>query len=168
MESFENLVEQYEPLIHKVMRSLHIYKNKDEFYQIGLITLWEAANQFQPEKGSFTNYVYTCMKGRFLSEMTKSNRFYNRFVSGDDAIWNVMEAPISRVPLEMNLLLSYCTSSDLSDKQTKWVIYTFIHQLTVLEIAELENVSVSAVKAWRSAATKKLKKYLSEHHLFES
>jgi hypothetical protein len=33
LESFEQLTKQYTPMIHKIINSLHIYKNRDEFFQ---------------------------------------------------------------------------------------------------------------------------------------
>ncbi|MDP4171531.1 MAG: sigma factor, partial [Bacillota bacterium] len=63
MESFEELSEQYTPMIHKIMNTLHIFKNKEEFYQLGLIALWEANERFDPQKGSFTTFAYSYIKG---------------------------------------------------------------------------------------------------------
>ena len=52
-------------------------------------------------------------------------------------------------------ILSFCDG--LTENQKKWVLYTVIDDLSVKEIAEKENVSVSAVKAWRRGAKQKLK-----------
>jgi RNA polymerase sigma factor (sigma-70 family) len=60
VESFDQLVVQYQPMIHKIIKPLHM----DEFYQTGLIGLWEAAHAFDVRKGSFSNYAYTCIKGK--------------------------------------------------------------------------------------------------------
>lgn len=155
MESFEQLAEQYEPMIHKIMSTLHIYKNKEEFRQLGLISLWEAQQNFNPEKGNFSSYAYTCMKGKFLSEMTEFNKQEERSVHPKEEFWEFIEDPFIKQPLEGKLILSYCGS--LTPHQTKWVLYTFIHNLTISEIAEKENVSISAVKAWRKGAKLKLK-----------
>lgn len=155
MESFEKLAEQYEPMIHKIMRTLHIYKNQEEFLQLGRIGLWEAWRGFDPEKGNFTNYAYTYIKGKFLSEMTKNTKHEERNVHLADEYWEVIEDPSLEQPFEVKFILSYCDG--LTPNQTKWVLYTCIDFLTISEIAEKENVSVSAVKAWRKGARAKLK-----------
>lgn len=155
MESFERLATQYEPMIHKIMKTLHIYKNQEEFLQLGLISLWEASQGFDPEKGNFTNYAYTYIKGKFLSEMTKTNKLEERSFYPKDEFWEVIEDPSAEQPFEVNFILTYC--DDLTRNQTKWVLYTCIDNLTISEIAEMENVSVSAVKAWRKGARAKLK-----------
>lgn len=155
MESFEHLSLQYQPMIHKIMRTLHIYKNIDEYYQIGLIALWEANNRFEPDKGNFTTYAYTYIKGRILNEMSKSIKIEEKMVYPNEEFWKYMEDLCTIHPFEESLLLSYCTS--LTENQTKWVMYSFMQNLTIKEIAELEKVSPSAVKSWRAGARERLK-----------
>lgn len=46
-------------MIYQIIRSLHIYKNEEEFYQIGLIGLWEAQQRFDEQKGRFFNFAYS-------------------------------------------------------------------------------------------------------------
>ncbi|MDQ0974630.1 DNA-directed RNA polymerase specialized sigma subunit [Neobacillus niacini] len=53
MESFDELVVQYQPMIHKIIQSLHIYRNEDEFYQTGLIGLWKLHRLSMNEKAAF-------------------------------------------------------------------------------------------------------------------
>ncbi|MFO1444365.1 sigma-70 family RNA polymerase sigma factor [Bacillus sp. Bva_UNVM-123] len=161
MESFEQLVKQYENMIHKIMHTLHIYKNQEEFFQLGLIALWEANERFDPEKGIFSNFAYSYIKGRFMSEMTKNNKDKERIVYKTEEFWNVIEDPSIEQPFEVKFLLSYCEA--LTDKQTKWVLYTCIDDLSVAEIAGKEGVSISAVKAWRKGAKDKLKGILDIH-----
>ena len=93
MESFEQLAEQYTPMIYKIMNSLHIYKNRDEFFQLGFISLWEALQRFDANKGDFTNYAYTYIKGKFLSEMTKNSKHQAQTVYRGDEFWEIIEAP---------------------------------------------------------------------------
>lgn len=45
----------------------------------------------------------------------------------------------------------------LTKKQWKWVQYTFIAQLSVKEIMEIEGVSSFAVKAWGAEVRRKLR-----------
>jgi len=155
MESFNQLVKQYENMIHKVMHSLNIYKNKDEFYQIGLIALWEANERFDPEKGPFTSFAYAYIKGRLMTELTKNSKEEERSVYPKEEFWNVIEDPVIEQPFEKKFLLTFCEA--LTENQTKWVLYTCIDCLSIAEIAEREGVSVSAVKAWRKGAKTKLR-----------
>ncbi|HAQ06383.1 MAG TPA: RNA polymerase subunit sigma-24 [Bacillus bacterium] len=155
MDSFDQLAQQYEPMIHKIIRSLNIYKNKEEYFHSGLIGLWEAAKAFNPEKGEFTNYAYSYIKGQILNEMNRNNKQDERCIHPKEEYWETVKDENPESPLEIEFLLSYC--QDLTERETKWVIYTCVEFLSVREIAEKEHVSLSAVKQWRNGAKRKLK-----------
>jgi RNA polymerase sigma factor (sigma-70 family) len=160
MENFDQLAKQYEPMIHKIIRSLNIYKNKEEYFHIGLVGLWEASETFDPAKGEFSNYAYSYIKGQILNEMNRINLREERSVYPKEEYWETIEEQNPGNPLEMEILLSSCQT--LTEKETKWVIYTCFEFLSVKEIAEKEQVSISAVKQWRNGAKKKLQKEFIE------
>jgi RNA polymerase sigma factor (sigma-70 family) len=160
VESFDQLAEQYTAMIHKIIHSLHIYKNVEEFYQIGLIGLWEARKSFDVTKGDFTSYAYLYIKGRLLSELTKASNHWEHTVFPKEEYWETVEEYHAEQPCEIQVLLSYCEG--LTKNQVKWVVYTFIDDLSVREIAAKERVSVSAVKQWRNGAREKIKTHCCE------
>lgn len=155
MESFELLSQQYKPMIHKIINMLHIYKNKEEYFQHGLVALWEASMRFDPCKGNFTNYAYTYIKGSLQTELSKVHKYEEKSVYPSEEYWETVEDLLTNIPLEEEILLSYCRT--LTENQKKWVLYTALCDLSVKEIAEIENVSLSAVKSWRAGARGKLK-----------
>lgn len=154
MESFDQLARQYEPMIHKIIHSLHIYKRRDDFVHIGLISLWEASLSYDITKGEFKNYAYSFIRGRILQEMNRNNKYEERSIYPKDEYWETVEDNSLVTPLEEEFLLSYCKG--LTEKETKWVLYTCIDFLSIREISEKENVSLSAVKQWRKGAKQKL------------
>jgi DNA-directed RNA polymerase len=156
MEGFDQLEEQFRPMIYKMIHSLHIYKNIDEFFQIGLIGLWEAAQSFHLSRGNFTCYAYKFIKGRLLSELKKANKRDERYVFPKEEYWETIGDSMEEQPCEIDMLLSYC--GEMTDKQKMWVVYTFMEDLSINEIACKENVSISAVKQWRKGAQEKLKR----------
>lgn len=160
MESFEHVSVQYTPMIHKIISSLNIFMNKDEYFQVGLIGLWEAYQKFDPEKGGFTGYAYSTIKGSIMMEMSSVNRYAERESPVSDD-WEFMEDVYVPLLMEEDILLSYCQNAKLTDNQTKWVICTFLQELTVAEIAEIEQVSLGAVKKWRAGAKEKLRNIYS-------
>ena len=155
MDNFDELLEQYKPMIHRILQSLSIYRNREEFYQTAVIALWEAQQGFNAEKGSFTNYAYSYIKGRLLLALTKSSRYEAENVYPKEEYWELVEDAGSDSPLEVEQLLSYCEG--LSEKETKWVVGTFVENLSIREIADREEVSVSAVKQWKLSALRKLR-----------
>ncbi|WP_144461203.1 sigma-70 family RNA polymerase sigma factor [Siminovitchia fortis] len=155
MEGFTELAEQYRPMIYHIMHSLNIYKNEDEFYQIALIALWEAHARFDPEKGKFSTFAYSYMKGRMMTELTRQSKAEEGNAYPDDAFWETKKDEREQPPLQLATLLSYCDG--LTKKQKQWVVYTFYFGMSVKEIAEEEKVSLSAVKKWRAGAMEKIK-----------
>jgi RNA polymerase sigma factor (sigma-70 family) len=154
LEKFEDLHRQYDLMIHKIIHTLHIYKNKTEYYQTGLIALWEAHQKFNPEKGAFPAYAYSYVRGRILSQLTIENRNEEKSIFKETEFFDMIEDEQVNDGLAEEFLFSYCL--DLTENQRKWVMYTCLHMLTVSEIAEVENVSLSAVKKWRKGAKDKL------------
>lgn len=157
VENFHEVVEQYEPMIYHIMNSLSIYKDRDEYYQIGLIALWESWKKFDSKKGSFLSFSYTSIKGRILIELAKARKRDERNSYPKEEFWEFL-IDESEDPLELATLLTYCHG--LTATQKKWVILTFYYGLTMTEIAIKENVTYSAVKKWRNKAMKELKRKL--------
>lgn len=153
MEHFNEIIKQYEPMIHKIIRTLGIYKNQKEFFQTGLIALWQAAERYDQERGTFSSFAYSYIKGHLLTEMTRRNKHDEHYVCVDDESWELFPDLTCQLPFEWEDL----NCEGLTDKEKKWLMYTVIHGLTIKEIATLENVSLSAVKLWRSGARKRLR-----------
>jgi RNA polymerase sigma factor (sigma-70 family) len=156
MESFEKLVTQYDKMIHSIIHSLHIYKQQEEYYQTGLIGLWEASNRFDPTKGSFTSFAYCHIKGKILNELVKNKKVEDRSVCVEEETLELMADAYFDDPLNETTLRDYVVT--LTENQKKWLHYTVEHDLSVKEIAHIEGVSMSAVKQWRAGAREKLKK----------
>jgi RNA polymerase sigma factor (sigma-70 family) len=163
LEAFDSVVHQYGNMIHKIIHSLHIYKNQEEFYQVGLIALWEAYRNFMPEKGEFPAFAYSYIKGRILTSLNSDRRNEEKSVFQKEEFWDQIKDETLTEILPIELVLSYCTG--LTENQKKWVVYTCMNMLTVMEIAEIEEVSVSAVKKWRQGAKKIIKAELIEGDL---
>jgi RNA polymerase sigma factor (sigma-70 family) len=163
MESFNQVQEQYTPMIHCIIRKLSIYTNKEEFFQIGLIALWEAQRRFNPEKGLFSSYAYTYIKGSMMQELTKRKKEEERTFYADGEFFEVFEASNEKRSDEECILLNLCRQNQLTENQTKWVLYHTYKGLKNTQIAAIENVSVSAVKAWRTGAIKRLKQGTAEN-----
>ncbi|WP_162356562.1 sigma-70 family RNA polymerase sigma factor [Metabacillus mangrovi] len=154
---FSELLDLYKPMILHLMKRLCIYRNHEEFFQTACIALWEASNQYLPEKGSKDAYFYLFIKGRLMNEMTRQNQL------------------ISREDLKESVDLDMCTSvpfphenepdwdvlaEGLTENQKKWFHYHICLGDTITEIAEKEGTTPAAVKGWRRDALRKLKEKL--------
>lgn len=152
---FEFLLQRFEPLIKKLLLHLNIYKNHDEFYQIGRIALWEAMKRFDETKGHFPAFAAVTIKGKMLEHLRKENRYeeHNMLTqksTDHDNTNNITEAPLDRELFE-------CYLAPLSEKQKTWAIESIVHQKTPSEIAKEYGTTSEAVKSWRKEALKILR-----------
>ncbi|XJZ27037.1 sigma-70 family RNA polymerase sigma factor [Bacillota bacterium Lsc_1132] len=156
VKNFDPIAKQYTPMIYKIITRLNIYKNRDKFFQTGLIALWDAYKNFDEAKGNFSSYAYSYIKGRIMTELTKARKQEERSVYPDEVYSDTIQDKQTEPPLEAEFLQSIC--AELTDKEMKWVFYTSLNDFSVNEIGKREHVTVSAVKQWRSNAKRKLKK----------
>src|SRR4051812_6635046 len=95
-------------MIHRVINTLHIYKNKDEFHQDGLIALWEAGKRFDSKKGQFPTFAYAYIKGYLLMELSKATKEAEKSIFPKEEFWENAVDRYSENLLESEIILSYC------------------------------------------------------------
>ncbi|MBO0602533.1 hypothetical protein I2483_12775 [Sporosarcina sp. E16_3] len=71
MMNFEDVLEQYEPMISASIRKLNIYRDHENFRQAARVALWQAWNRFDDAKGNFTPFAYRSIRGAMLDELKK-------------------------------------------------------------------------------------------------
>ncbi|MCM3616643.1 sigma-70 family RNA polymerase sigma factor [Sutcliffiella horikoshii] len=158
MEStFEEVLIQYTPMIHHIIKSLNIYKDKDQYFHEATIVLWEIMHTQDHQKGSFTSYAYSSIKGKLLNHLK------------NEVKWESNHAFVEHLPEQSYLpSLSDMESLEglekyaplLTGKQKTWLIAYIGQGRKIEEIALQEGVSISAVKSWRTEAIRKLRKEL--------
>ena len=148
---FEQLAAEYSNMIYSIIHSLRIYKNHDEFYQVGLIALWEGSQHYDEQKGVFAPYIYKFIKGKLLTALKKEIKLDDRYdcPENEDGFNLIYEDTV----LEMEDLLSHF--HHLTDLQKKWVVSRFYYGLSNRDIAEMENIALRKVRAWGDLAMKK-------------
>jgi len=161
-KTFEEILLQFEPMVKKQILLLQIYKNQDEFFQIGLIGLWEAYHRFDPEKGAFPAFAQTTVRGKMMRHLYSESLFDQYHTELSYEMLEYISDPFSVEPMQREMILSYCTG--LSDKQLTWVMQGIFENKKPREIAEIEGVPVDRVKSWRKEALKKILKNYREIH----
>lgn len=159
-QAFEEVAQQYDPLIKGMIKQLHLYKNIEDMYQIGLIALWEAYEKYDPTKGAFGGYAKSTVKGRMLTALRQSRTYDDRHVfaksneEGGDDILAVADTSVM-IPLEEETVSLYLI--ELSERQRLWVEQALLQGRKTREIAEAEHVSPNTVRTWKKEALKKMK-----------
>jgi RNA polymerase sigma factor (sigma-70 family) len=151
-EPFEEVLYNFMPLIKAQIRALRIYKDYENYFQVGMIALWDAYRNFDSTKGSFSNYAYHTVRGKLKTELRKQSNVQQHEKMKEDIILGHYEETYLQSEMVQALL------QQLTTKQRKWFYYAIIEHMTPSEIALQEGVSTEAVKSWRRQALRKLKK----------
>jgi RNA polymerase sigma factor (sigma-70 family) len=68
----QQLIEDNVGLVHYVVRKFYPWRSDDEdIIQVGMIGLIKAADKWDAEKGSFSNFAVICIRGSIASEIKK-------------------------------------------------------------------------------------------------
>ena len=148
---FEQLAAEYSNMIHHIIYSLHIYKNQDDFYQMGLIALWKGSQSFDEQKGTFKTYIYKFIKGSMLNELKKEHQWEERCFHPEDE--DGFKQEYEDKTLELEYLLSHF--HHLTELQKNWVVLRFYYGLSNRDIAAMKNISLRTVRSWGDTAMKK-------------
>ena len=157
MEDFDTILTQYNPLIHHIIRKLNIVSEKDEYYQIGLIALWEASLNFDPDKGTFLSYAYKTIQGKMLIYLCKSTKTSEREVKKTPEYWDVLKTEDEVSILDWYLPKPFLQS--LTANQSIWLTEYIQFGKSITDIAAEYETSYATVKSWKRTTLIKLKKY---------
>ncbi|MCC3356117.1 sigma-70 family RNA polymerase sigma factor [Bacillus sp. REN16] len=154
---FEELAEQYKPLIFQVIKRLRLYGDRETFYQIGLIGLWEASNRFDAGKGvEFSTFAFTTIRGKLLDHLKKEARYQDHCQPTGEQVF--MKLADCSDDLSVDLIEEY--GKNLTENQVKWVQGRIIEDKSYKEIAGEHGVTVESVKSWGRQAVKKLRQII--------
>lgn len=155
---YDQVLHQYEPMIHKIIHSLHIYKDYDHYYQEATIALWQAMEDFHAEKGSFTAFAYTSIRGKLLNILKKESRHQKTHLAWSEGLEETL--PDTSISLEEQLQEIRFYLENLTENQKIWLIGYICDGKRLEEIAKECNTSISAVKSWRRGAIRNIKKLI--------
>ncbi|MBM7643996.1 DNA-directed RNA polymerase [Scopulibacillus daqui] len=160
VQSFEQLAEDYAPLIKKTLVSFHLINDYDEMFQVGLIALWKAHQAFNPDKGCFPSFAKSYIRGELMTALKKKKRFQDKHLFYEGTIADQYMTGGIEDSYFKNAWLEDWTKG-LTDRETLWVKGAILNDETAQSIAEKENVSVHTVRSWKKSALKKLRRKFS-------
>ncbi|WP_416145101.1 sigma-70 family RNA polymerase sigma factor [Planococcus koreensis] len=152
MDTIEEVLQQYTPMISALIRKLHIYRDFETYRQIGEVALWQAWLRFDETKGDFTPFAYRSIHGAMLDELNRENRFSIRFT--------LMENPGAEEPanpLLENKLPEWLESIRLSAQEKSLLEDLFINSESIRKLAEQQGLSVSGLKKRKGRALEKIR-----------
>ena len=170
-------------LIYYVLKKMNLYKNADEYYDIGMIGLIKAVDTFDESKGyTFSTYGISCIRSELLGYIRQQNRNkrksnYNTislemtiYQENDDREINLIDTLPSKVNIEEEIIaneekeLLEEALKILNDKELLVISYMFgingydeIKQKDIATILGMQQGSVSRIG---KRAINKMKYYL--------
>lgn len=169
-KDFDAFFKANEGRIHYQIKRLGISQNLySEFYSEGIIALWQAYKNYQPEKGNIGTFLNYQIRFRLIDLLRKKIRREevteqaiqeeetkiddgNRHKTSGLPLVNPKGIPLANDEFWQEV------RKHLTDKQWKWVKYFIIADLSIKEITEIEGVSATAVKSWGREVRRKLRK----------
>lgn len=170
INDFDRFFQANERRIHFQIQRLGISNDLyGEFFSEGIVALWQAYKQFNPDKGNigtFLNYqirfrLVDLMRKKYRHKETTEKAIQERVTQIDDGNRHKTSGTplvhMKDVPLT-NEVFWEAVKKELSISQWKWVQYFIIAELTIKEIMEIEGVSATAVKSWGREVRRKLRR----------
>lgn len=168
--SFEDIFQQNERRIHYHIQRLDIRDSHKDFFQEGLIALWDAYENYEPDQGPMATYFNFTIRNRLIDKIRKEARHTNnnekvvmehktQLNGGNHFKTNETIYPLvdkTEIPIEDSYFWKNL-KNNLTDNQWKWVYYYIIKDMSIKEIAELEKKSEDAIKSWGRQARKNLR-----------
>jgi RNA polymerase sigma factor (sigma-70 family) len=150
--TFNDCLNQYTPLIKSIIKKLRIYKDYDEYYQIGQIALWHAYENYEINKGSFSNYAYLNINGYLLNALSKESKYDDRNVVVGE---HKEEKTVTNEALLYEEFIS--NLEGISPLQMQILIDRFYYNREFSQIAAKLNMPESSVRSSYRYALKRLR-----------
>ncbi|WP_404458951.1 sigma-70 family RNA polymerase sigma factor [Oceanobacillus kapialis] len=171
MESFEEIMKQNERRVHYHIHRLNLSDPHQEYFQEGLCAMWNAYENYNPDKGTMATYFNYTIRNRLVDLARKQGRensnqlkafkeIKKHAVDGNKVIRAEGSSNIVSVTenIDCNEQKIWDTiKQELTDNQWKWVYYYIIGKMKIKEIAIQEATTEEAVKSWGKQARKKLR-----------
>ena len=168
--SFEEIYKQNKRRIHYHIHKLNIRDPHQDFFQEGLVALWNAYETHEQDKGPMATYFNYTIRNRLIDKVRQESRQVNnkeKFIhqrkqeleNGNRFKSSETEYPMvdtEGITIEDEQLWN-SLKENLTNNQWKWVHYFIIKEMPIKEIAHLENKSEEAVKSWGKQVRKKLR-----------
>jgi RNA polymerase sporulation-specific sigma factor len=166
-ESKEELIKRLQPLI---ISSIRRYYNKvneyDDLIQEGNLVVLQCLENYDKNKGTyFLGYVKTMLKFTYLNKHKEKICFsINQPVNdGEGELVDILESkgesPLDLLLEKENYDLLYEALNILTDRQREVVIYFYVEDLSIGQIAEKLNITYRTVINTKTRALEKLKEY---------
>lgn len=154
MLNFEDVLAQYEPMISAIIRKLNIYRDHEQYRQVGRVALWQAWTRFDDEKGNFTPFAYRSIRGAMLDELKRESRIEENIMPATD---DVLVYFMGGEEGDDGFDYLHDAIEQLDPSEKAFIQWTFLEGCSLAECANRFGISVAGVKKRRERMMKKLR-----------
>lgn len=158
MDNFEEVLDQFEPMIYSCLRKLRIYKNHDSFIQVGRVGLWKAWQRYDSSKGDFAPFAYRSIYGSLLDELKKVVTEESVIPADDQTLEIMLNKQVLVLEWSEKIIEAL---SQLNLHEQKLIQLLFVDRCTLDEVALQLGITKAGVKKRRERTLDKLKQIIS-------
>lgn len=160
MTDFEEVLEQFEPMISACIRKLSIYKNHELYRQAGRIALWKAWVKFDKEKGDFAAYAYRSIYGGMLDELKREKRQEEQadLVEDEKLAFLLEQSLVTSIEHE-DLELAI---ESLQSNERELLMWIFVEGISLQQAATRVGITIPGIKKRRERMLTKLRERLEK------
>ncbi|WP_336047098.1 sigma-70 family RNA polymerase sigma factor [Solibacillus ferritrahens] len=158
MQEIEQIILDHEELIKKAIFKLKIYRDFEEYMQVGRIALWKAAKSFDKTKGEFAMFAYMTVKYAITRELSRSIDVSESEISVEEEVYsNVEQQPAIQPSLEWPEWFS-----KLKEDEQFLLKALFLEDLNLKEVADKYGLPYEALKKRRQRLFTKIRKIVEQ------
>ena len=162
MQSIEQIVEQHETLVKRVVFKLNLYQKLEDYLQIGRIALWECIEDYDESLGAFEMFAYMRIKYAIIHALKQAKK-YEQF-----------EVVMEQEKLHFQLDQQEGNGKEerysdwfalLNDDERIYLKMIYYEGKTTEDVAKHFGISYEAMKKRRQRLMKKLKQLVPKEEL---
>ena len=154
MQQAEQIVERYEYLVKRAVLKLKIYRNFEDYMQIGRMALWQCIEDYDEELGEFEMFAYMRIKYALIRAIKHDRKVVEHEVTidQDDLNFHINQkkqvSQVSRYPYWFDYLC---------EEDRKVLILLYFEGKTLGEVANILGYSHEAMKQRKQRLLMKLR-----------
>lgn len=154
MQDVEKIIFDNETLIKKVIYKLKIYRDLDEYMQVGRIALWKALQNYDDTKGDFAMFAYMTVKYAIIRALSKANHVSEHELAVEENIIIVNSQQHNFVTSS----LEWPEWFEALNKDEKFLLIALYEkELSLKEIADKYKLSYETIKKRHQRLLSKLR-----------
>ena len=160
MQEINEQIVDFEHIILRVMAKLRIYKEQDNYLQVGRVAVWQALQDFDATKGKLEMYVYMRVKFAIIGELrTRMKVSEHEVVMDAEPLMYWLDTLSEYKPEEVDRPEWYW---QLPRHEQRLLELLFYEGIAMKAAAQMEGVSYDTMKKRRKKLLTKIREVIEK------